>query len=327
MYKKTFDFESSKAVILNYFQKDKRNLPSALRGIELFDWDMLMFFLENPHLESLDFYYWDYFEFLDRGNKHTTMDALQKLVSFSSSILVRNKIQELYKKDVKIPMYNRVLLGRTQFNISIAMCYLILTTFEDEETMLSLLDTSFSSRKLEEDETYQEVLCFILFLKRNYQANEIIQIFTPSQDAPNPAHDTTFYNLIKLYDKHSSIIDEYFIKTQADIYSILEEYFRIIEENSPGSLDEYYGEEKIIRTTTKFDVLYTWQYDDEIYEVDYLPKEKNVEEYIPGTPASLEQMFRNCISFKGKRGLLQKLNQTLKNIFQTLTCPLYRLLF
>lgn len=326
MYKKTFDFESSKAVVLNYFQKDKRNLPLVLRDIELFDWDMLMFFLENPHLESLDFYYWDYFEFLDRGNKHTTMDALQKLVSFSSSILVRNKIQELYQKDVKIPMYNRVLLGRTQFNISIAMCYLILTTFEDEETILSLLDSSFYSRKLEEDETYQEILYFILFLKRNYQENEIIQIFTPSQDAPNPAHDTTFYNLIKLYNKHCSIIDEHFIKTQSSIYLILEEFFRIIEENSPGALDEYYGEEEI-NATTNFDVLYTWQHDGEVYEVDYLPKEKNDNEYISGTPASLEQMFRNCISFKEKRSLMQKLNQTLKNIFQTLICPLNRLIF
>lgn len=326
MYKKTFDFESSKAVVLNYFQKDKRNLPLVLRDIELFDWDMLMFFLENPHLESLDFYYWDYFEFLDRGNKHTTMDALQKLVSFSSSILVRNKIQELYQKDVKIPMYNRVLLGRTQFNISIAMCYLILTTFEDEETILSLLDSSFYSRKLEEDETYQEILYFILFLKRNYQENEIIQIFTPSQDAPNPAHDTTFYNLIKLYNKHCSIIDEHFIKTQSSIYLILEEFFRIIEENSPGALDEYYGEEEI-NATTNFDVLYTWQHDGEVYEVDYLPKEKNDNEYISSTPASLEQMFRNCISFKEKRSLMQKLNQTLKNIFQTLICPLNRLIF
>jgi hypothetical protein len=297
MYKKTFDFESSKAVILNYFQNNKRNLPLALRDIELFDWDMLMFFLDNPHLESIDFYYWDYFKFLDRKNKYTTMDALEKLVSFSNSILVRNKIQELYQKDTKIPMYNRVLLGRTQFNISIAMCYLILTTFENEKTMLSLLVTSFSFRKLNEDETYQEVLYFMLFLKRNFPENEIIQIFTPSQDAPNPAHDTTFYNLIKLYDKHSSIIDEYFIKTQADIYPILEEFFRIIEENSPGALDEYYGEEEI-NATTNFDVLYTWQHDGEVYEVDYLPKEKNVEEYRPGTPASLEQMFRNCISFK-----------------------------
>jgi hypothetical protein len=223
-------------------------------------------------------------------------------------------------------MYNRVLLGRTQFNISIAMCYLILTTFEDEETILSLLDSSFYSRKLEEDETYQEILYFILFLKRNYQENEIIQIFTPSQDAPNPAHDTTFYNLIKLYNKHCSIIDEHFIKTQSSIYLILEEFFRIIEENSPGALDEYYGEEEI-NATTNFDVLYTWQHDGEVYEVDYLPKEKNDNEYISGTPASLEQMFRNCISFKEKRSLMQKLNQTLKNIFQTLICPLNRLIF
>lgn len=333
MYEKYYDLEKSQKVVLNYFSNNKELLPTVLRDIEILEnWDLLMFFLDNPHLESIDFYYWDYFEFLDRNQNYSIDEALEILLSFANSSVVKMKIKDSYEKNTKIPIYNRILLGRTEFNISISMCYLLLTTFEDEQTIIALLDTSISSRILEVDESYQEVLNLILFLKRNYKDEEIINIFTPSCNAPNPAHDTTFYNLIKVYNKYSTIIDEKFIKTLSDIYTILEEFFRIIEENSPCTLDELLSEEIIsnantISTTSKFDVLYTWQYDGELYQVDYLPKEKNDNEYIPGTPASLEQMFRNCISFKEKRNFFSKLKIIIKNLFQTSICPHKKVLF
>jgi len=303
----TYNFWISQDIIMKYFRDNPHMLPKALHTIDTYNWDMLLFFLHKPYWEHIDFFYWDYVEFLDVTCTYTLEEALNVLTGLCNDEHVVSKIKILYAK-AHIPFRTRWLRNQTTLDISIGMIHLILICFKNNSYVQSaLLDTSLITRHVDMELTYWHLYDILMFFKRRYSDDEIIALFTPTEDIPFPARDTVFYTMAMLYDEHNDVIEEHFVKEELNIYSIHGTFHEILERYKPEALNDFYQEntdqyeEEEEREPTQkksfFHVLYAWMNHTHRIELDSFQSHVN-------RPASKEQLYRNIIDFGDRSSML-----------------------
>lgn len=320
----TYNFGISQDIIMKHFRNNPHMLPKALQTIDTYDWDMLLFFLHKPYFEHIDFFYWDYVEFLDVTRTYTLEEAFNALISLCNDEQVISKIKALYEQ-ANIPFRNRQILNKTTLEISMGMIHLILRCFKNNSYLQSaLLDTSLITRHVDFELTYWHLYDILMFLKRRYSDDEIITLFTATDNIPFPGRDAVLYTIAMLYDEYDDVIEEHFVKGELSIYGISETFHEILERYRPEALDDFYREDtdqceedeehEPPQKKTFFKVLYTWMNHGKEIELN------SFQSYVD-RPASKEQFYRNIIDFGDKNWMLFP---SIKDIFTSYLKSIFR---
>lgn len=319
----TYNFGISQDIIIKYFRNNSQMLPKALQTIDTYDWDMLLFFLNKPSFEHIDFFYWDYVDFLDVTRTYKIEEALKALTSLSNDEQVVSKIKALYEQ-AHIPFRNRQVLNKTTLEISMGMIHLILRCFKNNSYLQSaLLDTSLITQHVDFELTYWHLYDILMFFRKWYSDDEIITLFTPTEDIPFPGRDTMFYTIVMLYDEYNDVIEEHFVKGELSIYGISDTFHEILERYRPEALNDFYQENtdqcedeehEPPQKKTFFKVLYTWINHGKVIELD------SFQSYAD-RPTSKEQLYRNIIDFGDKNWMLFP---SIKDIFTSYLKSVFR---